>query len=430
MSAGVMVASLRDSQLRIQVGVMSLCLSNFREKKVLLVSHDLLITGAPLLLIETAMALLKAAVDVRLTNIGFRDPDFPLPRELDEKLVPAEDSFQWAASADLIIVNTVVCKRWLQKFLEGNASAGKKVIWWIHEIDIEKFGADMSCLSACSAAIFDSVACCQEWQKTGYRMPEIATVVYPSLTSDFLRKADHLRQLRTSNFTAFLPWLGASRECVRRKLGIAPEHVLVSLFGTYGAYKGHDLLLQTLASAADEAWAKNLRLLLIGLPSTRMRFSLFRKLSAAERKVIGLRCFLNRVADLKPYYLASDVFVLNTQHPGETFGRVTIEAMAFHLPVLGTDAGGTREIIEEGVNGLLHPLGREGQTVLRENLKMLVENPRTLKAMGESAYARVCEKFTEERFHRELAQLMGNVYSKNANSSNQLSPFQGEALQG
>src|SRR3954454_7984546 len=103
MSAGVVVASLRDSQLRIQVGVMSLCLSNFREKKVLLVSHDLLITGAPLLLIETAMALVKAAVDVRLTNIGLRDPDFPLPRELDEKLVPAEDSFQWAASADLII---------------------------------------------------------------------------------------------------------------------------------------------------------------------------------------------------------------------------------------------------------------------------------------------------------------------------------------
>jgi glycosyltransferase involved in cell wall biosynthesis len=408
---------------------MSLCLSSFREKKVLLVSHDLLITGAPLLLIETAMALLKAAVDVRLTNIGFRDPNFPLPRELDEKLVPVEDSFQWANSADLIIVNTVVCKGWLQKLLERYASAGKKVIWWIHEIDIEKFGAGMSCLSACSAAMFDSVACCQEWQKTGYGMPHIATVVYPSLTSDFLRKANHLKNVRTSNFTAFLPWLGASRECVRRKLGIGPEHILVSLFGTYGPYKGHDLLLKTLASAVNETWGKNLRLLLIGLPSTRMRFSLFRKLSDDERKVIGLRCCLNQVVDLKPYYLASDVFVLNTQHPGETFGRVTIEAMAFHLPILGTDAGGTREIVEEGVNGLLHPLGRDGQAVLKENLKMLVEDPRKLKAMGEAAYDRVCEKFTEKRFHRELAHVMGTVSSRNASSSKPIWSASPEVLQ-
>ncbi|KAM0034752.1 putative glycosyl transferase, family 1 [Helianthus debilis subsp. tardiflorus] len=33
----------------------------------------------------------------------------------------------------------------------------------------------------------------------------------------------------------------------------------------------------------------------------------------------------------------------------ETFGRVKIEAMAFGIPVLGTDAGGTKEIVEHNV---------------------------------------------------------------------------------
>ncbi|CAN6715379.1 unnamed protein product [Malus baccata var. baccata] len=45
-----------------------------------------------------------------------------------------------------------------------------------------------------------------------------------------------------------------------------------------------------------------------------------------------------RVAAL---YSAADVYVMNSQGLGETFGRVTIEAMAFGLPVLGTEAGGT-----------------------------------------------------------------------------------------
>lgn len=47
---------------------------------------------------------------------------------------------------------------------------------------------------------------------------------------------------------------------------------------------------------------------------------------------------------------------MNSQGNGEPFGRVTIEAMAFGLPVLGTDAGGTKEIVLDGKTGLLHDL--------------------------------------------------------------------------
>ncbi|TQD97693.1 hypothetical protein C1H46_016666 [Malus baccata] len=58
---------------------------------------------------------------------------------------------------------------------------------------------------------------------------------------------------------------------------------------------------------------------------------------------------------------------------GETFGRVTIEAMAFGLPVLGTEAGGTKEIVEHNVTGLLHPVGHDGTRGLAENLRFLLK---------------------------------------------------------
>jgi glycosyltransferase involved in cell wall biosynthesis len=385
--------------------------SSLTNGKILFISHEFSLTGAPLLLLETAVALIRAAVDVRITNIGHADPRFPLPRELKKRLVPVEHSFDWANTADLIVINTAVSRSWLQRFLERHPGAGKKVIWWIHEIDVAMFGVDMSCLAECSAVVFDSQASSDVWQKSGNRLPRTVTFVHPSLTREFVHEAEKLKHLRPSGFSLLAPWLGRSRENVRKRLGIGPEHILVSLFGTYGPYKGHDLLLQTMATAVQENWGKQLRLLLIGLPSRRMRLSFVRKLTSNERKVIGFRRSLNCVVDLKPYYLASDIFVLNTQNFGETFGRVTIEAMAFHLPILGTNAGGTKEIVQDGLSGLLHPLGRGGQAVLMENLKLLVQDAQRRSVIGEAAYRRVCEMFMEDRFHKQLAQVMRTVIS-------------------
>ncbi|KAM1100623.1 hypothetical protein ACFX15_006825 [Malus domestica] len=58
---------------------------------------------------------------------------------------------------------------------------------------------------------------------------------------------------------------------------------------------------------------------------------------------------------------------------GETFGRVTIEAMAFGLPVLRTEARGTKEIVEHNVTCLLHPVGHDGTCGLAENLRFLLK---------------------------------------------------------
>ena len=116
-----------------------------------------------------------------------------------------------------------------------------------------------------------------------------------------------------------------------------------------------------------------------------------------------------RVADLKPYYLASDAFVMNTQHPGETFGRVTIEAMAFRLPIMGTRIGGTSEIVIEGVTGLLHSAGNEGQTQLAENIRELMNDRRKARALGEAGFKRVRVHFGEGRIYKELAEILKRV---------------------
>ncbi|OUZ99708.1 Glycosyl transferase [Macleaya cordata] len=102
-------------------------------------------------------------------------------------------------------------------------------------------------------------------------------------------------------------------------------------------------------------------------------------------------------------YSAADAYVINSQGLGETFGRVTIEAMAFGLPVLGTEAGGTKEIVEHNVTGLLHPLGRPGTKVLAQNLLYLLNNPSEREKMGMRGKSKVERMFLKTHMYEKFA---------------------------
>ncbi|ESQ48354.1 hypothetical protein EUTSA_v10020188mg [Eutrema salsugineum] len=110
-----------------------------------------------------------------------------------------------------------------------------------------------------------------------------------------------------------------------------------------------------------------------------------------------------RVASL---YSAADVYVTNSQGIGETFGRVTIEAMAYGLPVLGTDAGGTKEIVEHNVTGLLHPVGRPGNKVLAQNLLFLLRNPSTRLQLGSIGREKVEKMYMKQHMYKRFVDVL------------------------
>lgn len=105
-------------------------------------------------------------------------------------------------------------------------------------------------------------------------------------------------------------------------------------------------------------------------------------------------------------YAAADVYVINAQGVGETFGRVTIEAMAFGLPVLGTDAGGTREIVKDNVTGLLHPLGHEGSVSLAQSIQYFINNPSVRKKMGVQGRQKVQEAYLKQHTYAKMAKVI------------------------
>jgi glycosyltransferase involved in cell wall biosynthesis len=87
-------------------------------------------------------------------------------------------------------------------------------------------------------------------------------------------------------------------------------------------------------------------------------------------------------SNITEVYRSFDVFVLPSIKP-EPFGRVTVEAMTQGRAVIATNHGGTCELIEHGVTGMLVP--PSDPKALAEAIELLLINPALRERMGRAA---------------------------------------------
>lgn len=119
------------------------------------------------------------------------------------------------------------------------------------------------------------------------------------------------------------------------------------------------------------------------------------KLNDAVR-LVGFR------SDVMRFYSAADI-VVNSSIDPESFATVLLEAMACSKPVIATDAGGTREIVEHGVTGLLVP--PKDSEHLAGGILTLLRDPERRRRMGEAGAARVRDHLSAERMTLQLQNL-------------------------
>jgi glycosyltransferase involved in cell wall biosynthesis len=115
--------------------------------------------------------------------------------------------------------------------------------------------------------------------------------------------------------------------------------------------------------------------------------------------------------DLPDLYAACDVFVLPSVSRLEAFGIVALEAMATAKPVVVTDIPGVREVVTDGVEGLLaDPVNADD---LAAKIRQLLEDPSRRLSMGALGRRKVEERFSLER----VADAIENVYREVAGAA-------------
>lgn len=105
---------------------------------------------------------------------------------------------------------------------------------------------------------------------------------------------------------------------------------------------------------------------------------------------------IRQKSDVRPWLLASDIFILPSHREG--FPNVVIEAGAMGLPSIVTDINGSREIIHNGENGLIVP--SKNADALYEAMKQLAETPEDIRAMAANARPMIASRF-EQGFVRQ-----------------------------
>jgi glycosyltransferase involved in cell wall biosynthesis len=130
----------------------------------------------------------------------------------------------------------------------------------------------------------------------------------------------------------------------RASLGVKPEALLIGTVGMCRPEKNQEVLL----TAMRRLRGSGVEAHLVIAGDGPMRGFLEKR---ATELTVGDRVhFVGQIEDVRPVLAALDVFVLPSIAV-ESFSNAALEAMAMGRPVILSDIGGAREMIEDGVEG-------------------------------------------------------------------------------
>jgi glycosyltransferase involved in cell wall biosynthesis len=188
---------------------------------------------------------------------------------------------------------------------------------------------------------------------------------------------------------------------LRARLGVKPSALLIGSVGRLAPEKNHEVLLQTLRRL--RVARVDAHLVIAG--DGHLRDRLMRR--AGELEIADRVNLIGEVEDVRPVLAALDVFVLPSVAV-ESFSNAALEAMSMGRPVILSDIGGAREMIDDGVEGyVVSPT--ELSARLPALLTALYADPRKRLAMGQAARARAMSCFSVSAMAAAYRALIGGL---------------------
>ncbi|MGE5465912.1 MAG: glycosyltransferase family 4 protein [Ignavibacteria bacterium] len=247
---------------------------------------------------------------------------------------------------------------------------------------------------AVDCLVFVSANQCRYWRRRGVWARRIE-VVHNGVDAD-----------------AFAPrGFAAAGVETRRRHGIADGDFVVGMVAVMRPEKNHAQLIDAVAALRRQGLPA--RALLIGDGPLRAEIDAH----ARGRGVAPFVTVTGFQEDVRPYVAACDAVALCSVT--EAFSLAAVEAMAMGKPVVHSDVGGAREMITDGHDGYLFPVG---DTEALQSCLVRLADPARARPMGANARRAAEARFSEAAMVDRYERLLGELCAGPAPSSPQPQP--------
>lgn len=178
------------------------------------------------------------------------------------------------------------------------------------------------------------------------------------------------------------------------QFNIPKDAFIVGCTANYRPRKGIEVLVDAIQMMPDEL---NVHLLLVGNMSHRQLQKHLAKYERSER--VHFAGFVNNA----PEVMAACHIAALPSLRREGLPRSIIEAMAYGVPAIVTDSGGSPELIDDGKNGLIVKSG--SVTELKDAILKFQRNPDFRLRAGKAARETIATRFTVEQTVERTCQL-------------------------
>lgn len=168
-------------------------------------------------------------------------------------------------------------------------------------------------------------------------------------------------------------------------VGIPQDAFVIGCTASYRPRKGVEYLVEAMGLLPDDMSA---HLLLVGhMDADKLTARINRSPARDRIHRVGFR------TDAPAMSAACDVFCLpSTKREG--LARAIIEAMAYRVPPIVTDSGGSPELVVDGVSGIVVPVRDAG--ALAAAIEKLYRDPELRRRMGVAARERIATNFRSD----------------------------------
>ena len=181
------------------------------------------------------------------------------------------------------------------------------------------------------------------------------------------------------------------KEKILSDLSIPERSHIILLPGRLSSWKGQIIGIDALDYVLKKNPHQNIVMLLVGSENKKDRFTKRIKKRLEKLKLTERVIFCGNISDMATVYSISDI-VLSTSIEPEAFGRISAEASSMTKPVIASNHGGSREIIDNNLSGWLVNPG-DPEALGEKILHVLNLEQEKKDLIGSNARKRIIQKF-------------------------------------